>query len=292
MRIIDSHAHIWIHDQEYPWAPEESDIPQYDARPDALIEAMQAHGVEQTVLVQYIKYKWDNRFVANVLKSYPSLFMGICRVDPLSPGGLDQLSYWTEEQGFKGVRLGYLPDTHRDWLSDPYIVPLFKRAAALKVPVIMLMTPARLPDLAAVLERVPDVDVVLDHMADFIDEDNGDLQKLLELSRYPRLYLKLSHLAVYSQAGFPWPDTHALMQRVLQVYGAPRVMWGSDWPFSLATNTFAQSIAYVRDELKFLTQEDKEWILGRTALQIWPFAETDDHKTRAMTGAALANPPA
>jgi len=278
MRIVDSHAHIWIHDQEYPWAAGESDIPQYDARPDALIDMMHGHGVEQTVLVQYIQYKWDNRYVADVLKRYPSLFMGVCRVDPLSPGGADQLSYWTEEQGFKGVRLGYQPGIHKDWLADPLIVPLFRRAAALKVPVILLITPPCLPDLAAILEQVPDVDVVLDHMADFFNSRNGDLKKLLELSRYPRLFLKLSHVAVYSLESFPWRDTHDVMQQVLQVYGAQRVMWGSDWPFSLATMTYAQSLAYVQEEMKFLTQADREWILAKTALQIWPFKDTQSEK--------------
>jgi L-fuconolactonase len=273
MRIIDSHAHIWIHDQEYPWAAEESDIPQLDACPDALIEVMHRYGVEQTVLVQYIKYKWDNRYVADVLKRYPSLFMGVCRVDPLSPGGADQLSYWTEEQGFKGVRLGYQLDIRRDWLADPLIVPLFRRAATLKVPVIMLVTPPCLPDLASILEQVPDVDVVLDHMADFFNNQNGDLKNLLELSRYPRLYLKLSHIAINSLGGFPWQDTHAVMKQVLQIYGAQRVMWGSDWPFSLSMMTYAQSISHVRDEMKFLTQNEQEWILGKTALQIWPFGQ-------------------
>ena len=128
-----------------------------------------------------------------------------------------------------------------------------KRAAALKVPVILLITPARLPDLASILERVPDVAVVLDHMADFFNNQNGDLKRLLDLSRYPRLYLKLSHVAINSQVGFPWQDTHDAMKQVFQIYGAPRVMWGSDWPFSLSTMTYAQSIAYVQDEMKFLT---------------------------------------
>ena len=282
MRIVDSHAHIWIHDQEYPWAIEESDIPQYDARPDALIEVMQRHGVQQTVLVQYIKYKWDNRYVANVLKRYPSLFMGVCRVDPMRPDSPDQLSYWTEEHGFKGVRLGCQPEPQCDWLADPLIIPLFERAAALKVPVILLITPARLPDLASILERVPDVAVVLDHMADFFNNQNGDLKRLLDLSRYPRLYLKLSHVAINSQVGFPWQDTHDAMKQVFQIYGAPRVMWGSDWPFSLSTMTYAQSIAYVQDEMKFLTGADREWILGKTALQIWPFTDIQAEKARLV----------
>ena len=290
MRIIDVHAHVWIHDQEYPWAIEESDIPKNDARPDALIEMMKKNGVEHTVLVQYIKYKWDNRYVAHVMKRYPSLFMGVCRVDPKSPAGLDELSYWTIEHGFKGVRFGSLPEKQSDWFKPHLLIPYFKLAATLKIPVIMLMTPSRLPDLVKILEQVPDVDVVIDHLADYLDKSNGDLKKLLAIARYPRVYLKLSHVALNSLESFPWRDTYDSMKQVFQIYGTHRVIWGSDWPFSLSTMTYDQSISYVLNEMKFLTQEDCEWILGKTALQIWPFEEMGENNTQKVLDVSIGKP--
>jgi hypothetical protein len=34
---------------------------------------------------------------------------------------------------------------------------------------------------------------------------------------------------------------------------------------------YAKALAVVRDEMKFLNQEDKSWILSRTIERVWPF---------------------
>jgi len=123
--------------------------------------------------------------------------------------------------------------------------------------------------LAILLEQVPDVNVIIDHMADCLNGNRDDFQKLIALARYSRVFLKIGHIPNNSSETFPWHDTHDPMEQVCQAYGAHRIMWGSDWPLSLSFMTYAQSISYVH-ELEFLTQEDREWILGKTALQFWP----------------------
>ena len=47
-------------------------------------------------------------------------------------------------------------------------------------------------------------------------------------------------------------------------------MWASDCPYQLNDgNTYAAAIAFVRDRLAFLNAEDKDWILRRTAEQVF-----------------------
>jgi predicted TIM-barrel fold metal-dependent hydrolase len=278
MRIIDSHVHVWNHDPEYPWAKDELDIPQYNASPSNLINLMEKNDVEHAVLVQYVKYRWDNRYVAHILRNHPSMFNGVCRVDPENQDSPDQLSYWTESFGFRGVRLSPEPDARGDWFTGPLMPPLFKRASDLRVPVILLIKPSRLPDLSAIIEKVPDVKLIIDHLADCINLKNNDLQTLIDFARYPNLFLKIGHIPQSSAEAFPWKDTHEMMARVFQAYGARRMMWGSDWPFSLSRTTYSQSIAYLQNELNFLTVEDREWALGKTALQFWPFSEKESFK--------------
>ena len=54
-----------------------------------LLDLMDAHGVEKTVLVQYIGYRWDNTYVSHVLRTYPDRFAGVCRVNPEDPAAPD-----------------------------------------------------------------------------------------------------------------------------------------------------------------------------------------------------------
>jgi hypothetical protein len=47
-------------------------------------------------------------------------------------------------------------------------------------------------------------------------------------------------------------------------------MWASDCPYQLdGENTYAASIALVRDKLNFVTAEDKQWLLRRTAEKVF-----------------------
>jgi len=273
MRIIDPHVHIWKNDPRYPWAKETTNPPAEDATPEMLLALMAANGVERTVLVQVIHYRWDNSYTADALKRYPDRFVGVCRVNPQDPAAPDHLSYWTEERGFHGVRLSPAGDASGDWFDGELVLPILRRAESLRVPLLVLTVPGRLPRLASLLERAPELDVVLDHMADPRLDHPEDLPPLLDLARYPRVHVKISHTWSISRGGYPWRDTHELVKRVYQAYGAQRVMWATDWPVCLRHAAYAQTLAVVRDEMDFIAPEDREWALGKTALKLWPFAE-------------------
>src|SRR5947209_16477233 len=101
-KIIDPHVHVWKHDAAFPFA-EGQKVPDRDALPETLLEHMKANGVARTVIIQVIHYRYDNRYLASVLKQYPGIFQGVCR-DPLDPASPDHLAKLTA-QGFRGVRL-------------------------------------------------------------------------------------------------------------------------------------------------------------------------------------------
>ena len=267
MNIVDPHVHVWKNDPAFPWAPETTTPP----AEEMWLPLMAANGVEKTVLVQVIYYRWDNRYAAHVLKSYPDKFMAVCRVNPEDPAAPDHLSYWTEEHGFHGVRLSPAVGASGDWFKGPLMDPLFRRAAELGVPMLILTGSGRLPDLAALLDRHGDLDVVIDHMADCLPDRPDDVQKLLVLARFPRVYVKISHTWSISRQGYPWKDTHDMVKQVYQAFGGQRIMWGTDWPVCLDKATYAQTLSVARDEMDFFSPEDREWVLGRTALQLWPF---------------------
>ena len=151
--------------------------------------------------------------------------------------------------------------------------PLFKRAEDLGVPMLILTRPGRLPDLASLLERHPDLNVSIDHMADCHPGNPVDVQRLLDMARYPGVCVKISHTWNISSEGYPWRDTHDLVKQVYDAFGAKRLMWATDWPVCLTSNaTYAQTLTVVRDAMDFLNAEDLEWILGKTTLTLWPFS--------------------
>ena len=273
MRIIDPHVHVWKNDPAFPWPEENKKPPSEDRTAEDLLALMDAHGVEKTVLVQVIHYRWDNSYVADVIRRYPDKFMGVGRINPEDPAAADHVSMWTEEYGLHGVRLSPARDASEDWFTSPAMDPIFARAQDLGIPMLILTGPKRLPDLARLLDKYPDLSTVIDHMADVHPDDAEGRKLLSDMARYPRVYVKISHTWSISQGGYPWTDTHDLVQEVYQTFGAQRISWGTDWPVCLGKAEYGHTLSVVQDEMKFFSPEDLEWVLGKTALTLWNFGE-------------------
>jgi len=62
------------------------------------------------------------------------------------------------------------------------------------------------------------------------------------------------------------------VKRLYAVYGPKRLMWGTDWPVHEAKTTYHRTLTVVRDDMKFLNDEDKSWILSKTVERLWSFS--------------------
>jgi predicted TIM-barrel fold metal-dependent hydrolase len=267
--MIDAHVHVFRHDPAFPYAAG-ANPPAEDAPPETLLELMRSNGVARTVIIQVSHYKWDNRYLASVLKRYPSLFQGVCRVNPEDPAAPDHLSALTEE-GFRGLRLSLMADTTGDWIRGPLMLPLWRRCNQLKVPMTILTPASRLPDLAPLIEANPDLPVVIDHMADCPLDRPDLLQLLLDLARYPRVFVKISDLWVLSKQPYPFADAQGQVKRLLERFGAKRLMWATNWPVSLKQLPYERIVALYRDRFNFLSEEEHAEILSGTVQRVWPF---------------------
>ena len=65
--------------------------------------------------------------------------------------------------------------------------------------------------------------------------------------------------------------TVAQVKRLYYKFGAKRLMWGTDWPISLSKLQYPKTVELFRDHLDFFTGADREWMLGKTVQQVWPF---------------------
>jgi L-fuconolactonase len=268
--LIDSHVHIWKHDPAFPFAQGAHPAPE-DASVETLLELMRVNGVDRTVLIQVIHYLWDNSYLADVLKRYPGRFRAVCRVNPEDPKAPDQLSRLTEEQGFHGVRISPGAGGEGDWIRSSLMPPLWRRCVQLKVPMTILTPVTRLPDLVPLIERNPELIVVIDHMADCPLDKPDHLKLLTTLASYPRVFVKISHMWSVSKQAYPYRDTNEQVKLIYKSFGAKRLMWGTDWPICLKQLSYREAVDLFRNYLDFIPREDHEQILYGTVQRVWPF---------------------
>ena len=73
-----------------------------------------------------------------------------------------------------------------------------------------------------------------------------------------------------SEQEYPYSDTHACVRRLIDAFGASRVMYGSDFPWVTEKCGYQKAWNILPEGL--LTDEEEQWVMGGTAAALLPFA--------------------
>jgi len=257
---------------------------------ETAIEYMDWLGIDKAVVVQCSGYGIFDDYCVECLHRYPDRFVIHCTLNPAhGPEAVDYLERCVRGRGFSGVNLhpGAEFKTGGYFLNNPAVMPFWEKAAELEIPVtVHLSLPGlnryahQVAQLAEVAERFPDLPIILDHLGvpSFEEQEPYPLhQETCSLAQFPSVYITISALPFHSHCEFPYPDAGPLIRMAYEAFGAPRLMWASDAPSVLRICTYHQTLAYVR-ALQFLSEWDKRWIFGHTALNVmrFPGADTQD----------------
>jgi predicted TIM-barrel fold metal-dependent hydrolase len=271
MRIVDTHVHVWPLDD----APGHRPAPDAKVRPPVapapvewLLEDMDEYGVERCVLVQSSAFGWDNTYMVECLERYPDRFRAIGLVDPFAPDNARALEAWMA-RGLSGFRLHplYYPD-EPSWLDSPPNDALWEAARDTGAILQVHMWPRHAPALGRMIERHPDVRVVVDHLGkpDVTEPPPyPSFDPVLRLADYPNTWVKIA-----SRQAFPWPDTWPFVARLRERFGPGRMLWGTGYPRSARLVPLEQALRYVRRELP-LADDDRRRILWDTPAALFGF---------------------
>jgi predicted TIM-barrel fold metal-dependent hydrolase len=268
--IVDSQVHIWqANTPEHPWvAGAAAQMPE-PFTIEKLVTAMDEAGVDRAVIVppSWVGDRID--YALSAAKRYPQRLGVMGRLPLKTPQTADELARWKAQPGMLGIRLtflgpaaGMLTDGTTDWLW-----PSAEKAG---VP-IMFLTAGTLPLFGQIAERHPGLTLIIDHMG--ISSQVVAQKKVAEavdaaaaLAKYPNVSVKLSAAPAYSSEPYPFKDMHDYIRRLFDAYGPQRSYWGSDVTQGFAKASYKERIAHFLQELKFLSEEDKDWIMGRAIL--------------------------
>ena len=150
---------------------------------------------------------------------------------------------------------------------------LWRTAREANLAVCPLINPSDIPYVDALCKKFPGTKVVVDHFARVGITGKivpAELNALCRLARYPDLHVKLSAFYALARKQPPYTDLGPMIQRVVQAFGADRLMWASDCPYQVqGDHNYDDSIALIRDRLDFLSVEEKQAILGTTAERVF-----------------------
>jgi predicted TIM-barrel fold metal-dependent hydrolase len=276
--VIDIHPHIISPDlKRYPRAPLGGKQSDWSAtRPvslEQLIAAMDATGIAKAAIVQASTcYGHDNSYVADAVAAYPKRFTGVFSADVLAPDATDKMRHWME-RGLTGMRLftfGSTMSEQASWLDDPKSFPAWTYAADHDLSICMQMSASGIPQLVKMIERFPQVKILLDHMARPTLDDGppyAAAASLFGLARYPSVYLKLTKRN-FEQADSGKASAATFFPKLVSEFGAQRLAWGSNYPSS--EGTLPDILKVAQTSLGVLRQADQDWIFAKTAQVLYP----------------------
>ncbi|HEU0021573.1 MAG TPA: amidohydrolase family protein [Dehalococcoidia bacterium] len=271
--IIDTHTHVVSSDKvRHPldpaargWSTEVSnDV-------EDLIQEMDRAGVDCATLVQpNATYGLDNSYQCDSAHRYAPRTVAVGILDPAAPDAADRLTYWVSQHGMKGVRLQSQAEP-----DDPRCDDLWQRASDLGVPISIGGggQPDKVDRMRKVGARHPDVNFAPDHFAGWSGaNDKAAMTAALEgLARLPNAYLRISSTSLGPYANLTNPEKE-LFRRVIEAFTPRRIMWGSNFPSSREGGYLAQ-VKLARTALPWLSEDDRNWIMGETAHQLWPMLQ-------------------
>jgi predicted TIM-barrel fold metal-dependent hydrolase len=274
---IDAHSHIWTPDvAHYPLAPgfKVADMQPRSFTAEELLATCRPAGVGRVNLIQMSYYEFDNRYMLDMIKLYPDRFVGTAIVDPLAadPGrAMRDLA----PRGVRAFRLQphYSKQPPARWLEPAGYAAMFATAAETRQALSCLIDVDGFPEVDRMCRRFPETTVIIDHLGRIGAGPDGtikaeDVQALRALAMRPKVFVKVGAFYALGNKKPPYTDLGPLIREVVQAFGARRCMWESDCPFQVVKDRYVDSLALIRDHLDFLTKDDRDWLLSRTAEQV------------------------
>jgi predicted TIM-barrel fold metal-dependent hydrolase len=192
--------------------------------------------------------------------------------DPLQdPKGAGLLPTWKQQPGMVGLRVIFNTPQSQPWLTDGTVDWLWAAAEKAELP-IMCFAPPRTAAFGRVAERYSGLQLILDHMGvtTAMVRDNTLAEGIVAavaLAKYPNVSVKVSASPGLSRQPYPFRDVADHIKRVFDAYGPQRSYWGTDITNSYAKASYRQRITHFTEELSFLSEADKDWVMGRAILQ-------------------------
>lgn len=268
LMVADAQVHVWTaNTPQRPW-PTRAIKPHRTVPfgPEDLLVEMRAAGIDRAVLVPP---SWEgdrNDVVLDAAQRHPRTFAVMGRFDPTLPGSRERLSNWRSQAGMLGMRFNFAKDEFVPLLTEGHFDWVWPAAEKAGIPLMVLPMPSLLPRFYDIAARHPGLRLVMDHFALHLGKKDesafADFGALLKMAVLPNIVVKTSALPAYSSDPYPYRNLFGYIRQVYDAFGPRRMMWGTD--ITRLPCTYRQAVTMFTEEISWLNESDKEWIMGRT----------------------------
>ena len=273
---VDAHHHLWQLSRpfNYGWldAPAHAPI-RRDFLPGDLEPLLRAAGIDRTVVVQTQHDTRENHWALALAERHPFIGGVVGWVDLASPDCERQLLEVKHHPRFVGVRHVTQDEPDDDFIVRDDVLRGLRVLEAHGVPFDLLFHVRHLRHAATLAGRLPDLPMVIDHLAKpHIKEHRTDdwLADFRAAAHHETIFCKLSGMVTEADWGnWTADDLKPYVQVALDAFGPDRLMFGSDWPVCELAGSYAEVHGALNDALGPISESERASIFGGTAARFY-----------------------
>ena len=273
---VDAHQHYWkIGRGDYGWLTPKSGILYRDYMPEDLVPHLHTCGIDLTVVVQAAPTVGETEFLLSLCEQEPTLAGAVGWLDLEADHFAAELDRLRAHPYFVGLR-PMLQDISDDgYILRPKVLRALERMAELEVPLDILIFPRHLPHIKRMLEQVPGLKAVIDHLAKppiasgALDPWREQMEAIA--ADHPNVSCKLSGMVTEARPHAWQPaDFVPYVHHIVSVFGPNRILFGSDWPVCLQQAEYGDVVRLLEKVLPdHMTREDRDKLFGWNAVRFY-----------------------
>ena len=274
---IDAHQHYWkLAWSDYTWMQPHKAI-QHNYGPEDLAPLLQAAGIGGTVLVQADATERETDRLIELARHTPAVLGIVGWIDFTAPDAVAQVERRAEERLVRGLRpmLELIDDPQ--WILEPQFAPVLQAMVRTCLCFDTLVQPRQLPAVARLIDRHPNLSVVIDHGGKpdltLPGHRTGAFARwrdgMRALAAHSHVHCKLSGLLTQASPDWTSDDILPAAETLLDLFGPDRLIWGSDWPVMTLAGTYQQWVEITEQVLRGLSDGQRAAVWGGNAKRFY-----------------------
>jgi L-fuconolactonase len=277
---VDAHHHLWDPAvRDYPWMTGEAATLARRFELADLRRELATTPIEATVLVQTVSDLAETReFLATAARSGGTIAGVVGWVDLTAASVGDTLADLVSSEfgrALVGVRHQVHDEKMPAWLLRDDVHRGLRAVRDAGLVFDLLVRTRELPAAISTVQLLPELRFVLDHLAKppiRARESQPWATLVGELARFENVSCKLSGLLTEAPAGVTSADLAPYVDRVLEVFGAGRVLYGSDWPVCTLRTSYRGAYELATELTSVLSETERDAVFGDNAVRTYGLA--------------------
>ncbi|GGF96394.1 amidohydrolase family protein [Paenibacillus abyssi] len=268
---IDGHQHYWKIDRgDYGWLSPEQPVLYRNYLPADLLPHLKKHQIDKTIVVQAAPTLEETEYLLSLSTADDTIAGVVGWLDLNDPAYRIHYERFSRHPKFLGFRIMIQEMADEQDILRPHFVEAVHYFAALDVPVDLLVVSRQLDALVKLLDLVPNLRGVIDHIAKpriadgIMDPWKSQMQAL---AAHSKLHCKLSGMVTEADHQH-WKKEQftEYIQHIIRHFGTDRILFGSDWPVSNMAASYDQVMEVLFEALPAsMTDEERGRLFGGNA---------------------------